>query len=74
MKFSFPMEMLAFLHEMKEIKHWLRTLGNIFLHVAYVSHIWCKCFIRTLHMFHTYITSVSSRCCICFAMAIHVFS
>jgi hypothetical protein len=35
MKFSFPMEMLAFLHEMEEIKHRLRTLGNFFLHVAY---------------------------------------
>jgi hypothetical protein len=45
----------------------------VYLDVAYVSHIYCKCFIYMLHMFHIYIVNVLSTCCICFTMAFKCF-
>jgi hypothetical protein len=41
--------------------------------VAYVSHIYYKCFIWMLHIFHTHVASVLSECCICFTHMLQVF-
>jgi len=43
----------------------------VYLDVAYVSHIYYKCFILMFYMFHTYVVSVCFKCFICFIRMLH---